>query len=373
MSNSNNITSKILTGATVVALVFALNVSGALAGFFRTLDGVSDTNVPSPLEFLFGFGTDGTTTGYGYGYGYGNGDFDAGFPVEEEEDEAPATPTVGGGSGTAGGSGGWSSSNWGGSSSGGWSGGSSNTPSVDPTDNTDPTDNDTVIPTSPVEEDTTVTPVTPVDTSSIAYRDYSSQPRLATCGLSIVDFSDISGNTFEDYINRLEQISGLNWNGSGTEFTIYTPESTVFEPNRGATRSEYVKMILRALCIDYSNENSTLDDFNDGAVDSWQAKVVNKAAELGLISTTNSEFRVNATISRAEALKMVMRAGIDSSFSIVPTSSSYSDVSLWSWQSRYTEVARALGVIAPNPTFRPGDAITRGESTKFILNGLNID
>lgn len=87
-------------------------------------------------------------------------------------------------------------------------------------------------------------------------------------------------------------------------------------------------MILRALCIDYSNENSTLDDFNDGAVDSWQAKVVNKAAELGLISTTNSEFRVNATISRAEALKMVMRAGIDSSFSIVPTSSSYSDVSL---------------------------------------------
>lgn len=66
MSHNTNITSRVLTGATVVALVFALSVSGALAGFFRTLDGLTANGIPNPVEFLFGFGSDGTEFGYGY-------------------------------------------------------------------------------------------------------------------------------------------------------------------------------------------------------------------------------------------------------------------------------------------------------------------
>jgi len=334
--------------------VFALNVSGALAGFWRTMDGMTANGVPNPMEFLFGYGVDENNAfGYGYGYGYGNADFEAGFVVEDEEEITGTS-----GSFSSGNSGGWGSSN-------------NNSNSDNDTDDTtsDTTDDSN---TDDTPTDDSVNTDTPISPNSITYRDYSNQPRLATCGTSIVNFSDISGNTFEDYIIRLEAISGLNGNGNGTDFSIYTPESKVFEPNRSATRSEYVKMILRALCIDYSGENSTLDDFNDGAVDSWQAKVVNKAAELGLINTTNANFRVNDSISRAEALKMVMRAGIDSPFTIVPTTSSFSDVAVWSWESKYTEVAVAAGFIAPNPTFRPGNAITRGESTKFILNALNI-
>ncbi len=132
-------------------------------------------------------------------------------------------------------------------------------------------------------------------------------------------------------------------------------------------------MILRALCIDYSGENSTLDDFNDTGVDVWQAKVVNKAAELGLIDTTNANFNVNMTINRAEALKLVMRAGIVDAFTDVPATSSFTDVAVGSWQSKYTEIAVENGIIASNPTFRPMNAITRGESAKFILNALNVD
>ena len=318
MSN-NNITSKILTGATVVALVFALNVSGALAGFFRTLDGVSDTGVPNPLEFLFGYGTDGTNFGYGYGYGYGNGDF--------EEGELEVIDGIGGGIGSGGGSSSPSSS-----SSGGGSGSSSSGNDNNSTDDST-TDDSTEAPT--IDDSTTDDSTTDDNgtnngsdgnSSTLVFRDYSSQPQLATCGTSIVNFNDIAGNTFEDYIIALEAISGLNGNGNGSTFSIYTEEGKSFQPNRAATRSEYVKMILRALCIDYSGENSTLDNFSDGAVDPWQAKVVNKAAELGLINTTNATFRVNDTVSRAEALKLVMRAGLVDAFTQVPTTSSFSDV-----------------------------------------------
>lgn len=129
-------------------------------------------------------------------------------------------------------------------------------------------------------------------------------------------------------------------------------------------------MILRALCIDYSDMNSTLDDFSDGAVDAWQAKVVNKAADLGFITTANSTFRVNETISRVEALKIVMKAGVLTPLA-TPTVSSFSDVPAGSWESKYTEAALGYGIIAGNATYRPADAILRGESAKLIMNTLH--
>ncbi|MCD5384568.1 MAG: S-layer homology domain-containing protein [Candidatus Pacebacteria bacterium] len=116
--------------------------------------------------------------------------------------------------------------------------------------------------------------------------------------------------------------------------------------------------------------NSTLDDFSDGAVDSWQAKVVNKAADLGFITTANSTFNVNQTISRVEALKIVMRAGILTPLA-TPTTSSFADVPAGSWESKYTEAALMYNIIAGNTNFRPADAILRGESSKLIMNTLH--
>ncbi|MCD5384567.1 MAG: hypothetical protein LRZ97_01465 [Candidatus Pacebacteria bacterium] len=63
MKNSNTILSRVLTVATVASLVFALNVSGALAGFWRTIDGLTADGVLNPSEFLYGLGWDGSNTG----------------------------------------------------------------------------------------------------------------------------------------------------------------------------------------------------------------------------------------------------------------------------------------------------------------------
>jgi len=85
MKNSNSATSRFFTALTVITLIFALNVSGALAGFWRTLDGMTANGIPNPADFLYGVGVgdDGTLGVYGYGYGYGYGDFATGFEVEE--------------------------------------------------------------------------------------------------------------------------------------------------------------------------------------------------------------------------------------------------------------------------------------------------
>lgn len=90
MNNSQAIVSRVFTVITVVALVFALNVSGALAGFWRSVGSVN------PTEFLFGYGQgDSNTFGYGYGYGYGQGDYDAGY-LAQFETQSTRTPSDGG-------------------------------------------------------------------------------------------------------------------------------------------------------------------------------------------------------------------------------------------------------------------------------------
>ena len=376
MKNSNMLLSRAFTVLTVAVLVFALSASGALAGFWRTLDGITANGVPNPAEFLFGQGTDGTTNGiFGYGYGYGFGDFDEGFTA------VLTTSSSGGGSGGSSSSSSTSStsssSSGGGSSSGN---GSSSTLDNCPNGDTSGSRFDGTCGTPTTSSSTSSTSSTSSSTSSsssssstgggsFTRRTYPNEPKIATCGVSIVKFNDIAGNTFEQHIINLEAISGLNGNGDGKNFSIYQEESKSFQPNRAATRSEYIKMVFRALCIDYSPMNSTLDDFADGYVDPWQAKVFNKAVDMGWVTTNNSLARVNDTISRVEALKIIMQAGVLDALS-TPTTSSFSDVASGSWESKYTEAALGYGIIAGNSTFRPTAAITRGESAKLIMNTL---
>ena len=131
-------------------------------------------------------------------------------------------------------------------------------------------------------------------------------------------------------------------------------------------------MILRGLCIDYSKENITLNTFQDTDVDAWQAQVVNKAEKLGWISK-HTKFRPNDTITRVEALKMVMQAaGVPL---INSKASSFRDVPVDGWMVRYTETGLFYGIVSGqlingDRMFRPNDTIKRGESTKMIIKSI---
>ncbi len=115
--------SRLLSGVTLVALLMAMSVTGALWGFWRTLDGISDNYIPNPFEMLFGYWVDENgNTGFGYGYGYWYGDILAGTYSWEQAnlDNSSSSSSWGGGWSSSGG--GWGSSSWGGGwgSSSGW-------------------------------------------------------------------------------------------------------------------------------------------------------------------------------------------------------------------------------------------------------------
>lgn len=64
-------------------------------------------------------------------------------------------------------------------------------------------------------------------------------------------------------------------------------------------------MVLKAMGVDYSTVDTSTLSFSDVSKDSWQAKVVQKALSLGIIAN-NPTFRPNASISRAESIKMLL-------------------------------------------------------------------
>jgi len=205
-------------------------------------------------------------------------------------------------------------------------------------------------------------------------REYESEPKIASCGLSVVTFSDIQGHTFEQYIIQMEKISGLNGNGSWKDFNIFRKKSAIFEPNRETTRSEFIKMIFRALCIDYTNENDTLNDFSDTWVDWWQAKVVNKAVQLWWIIWENETFNADEPISRSEAIKIILKAWVVNELPEIETRS-FVDVDYTSWEAQYIESGYIYWIINGQIIdgalrFRPNDSILRWETTKLIMNTL---
>lgn len=131
---------------------------------------------------------------------------------------------------------------------------------------------------------------------------------------------------------------------------------------------------MRALCIDYSSMSSKLEDFSDTNAEAWQAKVFNKAVDLDWITNENKFARVNDNVSRVEALKIIMRAGIASPL-LMPETSSFADVAADSWEARYTENAKMYGIVNGQLVdgvlvYRPVDAVLRGESAKIIMNTL---
>jgi len=205
-------------------------------------------------------------------------------------------------------------------------------------------------------------------------RTYDSEPKIASCWLSVVTFSDIEQHTFREYIIDMERISGLNGNGSWKEFNIFRKKSAIFEPDRFTTRSEFIKMIFRALCIDYTDENNFLNDFSDSWLDDWQAKVVNKAVKLWWISASNDMFQPNEPISRREAIKIILKAWVANELPPV-WSRSFVDVDYTSWEAQYIESGYSYGiingqVIANTLKFRPNDSILRWETTKLIMNTI---
>lgn len=86
--------------------------------------------------------------------------------------------------------------------------------------------------------------------------------------------------------------------------------STVsYRLNNTITRAELVGIALKVKGISVSESYQCKGYFTDISAGTWVCRAVEKAADLGLITRQNANFRPQDTVTRAEALAILMKAG----------------------------------------------------------------
>ena len=341
MNNSNTVLSRVFTVITVATLVFALNVSGALAGFWRTIDGTTANGVPNPMQFLYGLGFDGNSSGvFGYGYAIGYGAFDAGYGTASSSSSTSTSSSSGGRGG------------------GGWS-------SLDrcPNGDNSPSRRD-----GTCEADSTGSSTSSSSSSSSTSSSSGTPPTVTpgndTCVFPNigVNYNDTNGNWAIAYIDDLSSKGIMN----GVNAGLMNPTG-LFEPNRNTTRIEMLKIALRTFCYEYKDLQG-IENFADIPNGSWQARVIELANSMNIIDASNTNFRPNDTVARAEAIKMILNVGSTRTATLAVdqsvTTTSFSDVTV-TWHAKYFDKAQSMNIMnGQNGNARPMDSITRSETTK---------
>lgn len=124
-----------------------------------------------------------------------------------------------------------------------------------------------------------------------------------------------------------------------------------------------VKLSWQALPNDYSCKSYFLD-VSTNKPNTWICRSVEIAADNWIVSRSNSIFRPEDRITRAEALWIIMGASkIDSSNS--STTSSFWDVDV-QWQVKVSNKALEMNIIDAENIFRPNQNATRWEIFEMI-------
>lgn len=204
--------------------------------------------------------------------------------------------------------------------------------------------------------------VTTTQTGAITSTGYLFQsPPITIKSLSGIKFTDVSGNWAEGYILRLA-IRGI------------VDNVALYRPNDNLTRAEYLKIVINTTGweVPKTNMNSS---FNDVSANTWYAKYVSLALSKGMISS-NTSFRPNDSITRAEATKILMSTSGKKINE--PSVLTFVDLNNTSGLNKYIETARSMGILSGQMKingewiFRPNDSITRAEIAKIVSNAFGL-
>jgi hypothetical protein len=172
-------------------------------------------------------------------------------------------------------------------------------------------------------------------------------------------FTDDKKTFATKYIKFLQEIWIVKW--INWKWKIFSPESDI-------TRAEFLKIVLKSLCIDYSTTvpNSQFSDVKNW---DWVSKVVTSALEWKIIKKSLEKFRPNEPITRIEAIKILISASKIKLLDI--KKSSFSDIKEI-WNIKIIETAKKLNIvnwqkINNKLLFEPNNKLTRAESAKMIV------
>jgi len=182
-------------------------------------------------------------------------------------------------------------------------------------------------------------------------------------------FDDVDGHWGEPYIQDLAEqgvVSG------------YSDDQ--FYPDRSITRAEFTKIVMEGLDVSiYDEDEMSVRSFSDVDTSDWFFTYVETAYRKGLVSGYDGAFKPNQTITRAEAMSVLVQVyfvGEDTLEYWLEdlTISSFEDVTT-EWQIPYIQFAFVeLGIISgykdaagdATGVFGPNDELTRAEASKLI-------
>lgn len=185
------------------------------------------------------------------------------------------------------------------------------------------------------------------------------KPAAVLKSLSEIKTQDIATNWAKTHIQKLIARGVVN-------------NAEEYKPDNNLTRAEFLKIAFNAAGWKTGTGSSTL--FKDVATNAWYAPHVSLAVSKGIISSKNTNFRPNDTISRSEAAKIIV--GIFGG-NTANKKITFADVDGSSDLAKYIEAAKEFGffsgqVVNGKLHFRPNDSITRAEIAKVVVKAFDL-
>ncbi|MFA5829358.1 MAG: S-layer homology domain-containing protein [Candidatus Gracilibacteria bacterium] len=176
-----------------------------------------------------------------------------------------------------------------------------------------------------------------------------------------VSFLDIATHWAKDYIVQLSQMGVIQGRTPGS-----------YEPDGLLTRAEMVKIAL--LTFGYKIDNANTKSFSDVDAAIWFAPYIALAKAQGIVGGyEDGTFKPNASITRAEALKILLVAA-KKNLAGAAAAVSFVDVDQAAWYANYVNYAFAKAVVNGKDAthFAPADFITRAEMAKIAILTFQI-
>lgn len=198
--------------------------------------------------------------------------------------------------------------------------------------------------------ETTTTP----DGGGVIYTNSPRGPVVALQSLDVADpFTDTAGHWAFEYIEKL-RLAGFIAGDSGGRF----------KPDSFITRAEVVKIVDNVYGVDVPTSVS-VKPFSDVEVAVWYAPYISAAKEVGFVDGySDGTFKPNQSISRAEALKILLDA---SGKDLTAPSFTFTDTTTSDWFTGYINYAKLKGLIQgyADGSFRPNQNVTKAEFAKL--------
>lgn len=146
-------------------------------------------------------------------------------------------------------------------------------------------------------------------------------------------------------------------------------DDNTVKPDKAVTRGEFVKMLVRAI-NNYDKDKDYSHPFVDVDPKRFYDKYIGYAFSIGVVSGYNDKtFRPEATITRAEAAKMVADAAKLPIDEEETRAISFTDVDPNAWYGPYVKALAKAGIVNgySDGTFKPNDKITRAEAVRMLV------